>query len=196
MYLLIAKSEKYLPDHSRVRSLVTPSNGAVPGDVWAADNEAFVGFDETKFVAMLNRIAPLEGCLFVTAPDVVADALSTFDLFDKWSNEITNNYELPVALVAQDGMEYADYEWWAGSFDALFIGGSTEWKLSYEARLLVTAAKRDGVWVHMGRVNSHQRLRLAKSWGVDSVDGTSMAMFTDTKVPGFLEATEHQQLPL
>ncbi len=196
MLLLIAKSQKYLPDHDRIKTLVTPSNHAVPGDVWAADNEAFVGFNETKFDAMLERIGKYPGCLFVSAPDVVADSVATFDLFDRWGPLIRGDYASPVALVAQDGMTVKDYEWWSLSFDALFIGGSTEWKLSEEARRLVAAANRDGVWVHMGRVNTHRRLKMAKSWGVDSVDGSSMAMFTDTYVPGFLEATEYEQTSL
>ncbi len=196
MLLLVAKSQTQLPDHLRIKSLVTPSNGAIPGAVWAADNEAFVGFDESKFVRMLTRLAGLDGCLFVAAPDVVGNALATFDLFDRWTHEIYTNYGLPAALVAQDGMTIKDYEWWSGAFDALFIGGSTRWKLSENARVLVTAAKRDGVWVHMGRVNSHRRLRLAKSWGVDSVDGTSMSMFSDAKLPQFLAASAYEQRSL
>ena len=109
---------------------------------------------------------------------------------------IRSEYATPVALVAQDGMTVEDYEWWSGSFDALFIGGSTEWKLSENARQFVAAANRDGVWTHMGRVNTHRRLKMAKSWGVDSVDGSSMAMFTDTYVHGFLEASEYEQISL
>ena len=71
---------------------------------------------------------------------------------------------------------------------ALFIGGTTEWKMSDEARRLM-----DGRWTHMGRVNSFRRLQLAKSWGVDSVDGTGMSWFTDTKMPSYLLASEYQQ---
>jgi len=51
-------------------------------------------------------------------------------------------------------------------------------------------------WVHVGRVNSNRRLRLVKSYGADSVDGSGMAMFTETKLPGYLDASEFEQLSL
>jgi hypothetical protein len=74
------------------------------------------------------------------------------------------------ALVAQDGLEALPVPWEA--FDVLFIGGSTAWKLSEACFSLIAEAKRRGKWVHMGRVNSLRRLRIAKSVGCDSVDGT------------------------
>ncbi len=47
-------------------------------------------------------------CLFVAAPDVVADAEATLDLFGGWRREIASQ-GLPVALVAQDGLESLKY---------------------------------------------------------------------------------------
>lgn len=57
----------------------------------------------------------------------------------------------------------------------MFIGGSTEWKLSEEAAELGREAKRRGKWLHMGRVNSLTRLRIASHIGCDSVDGSKVA---------------------
>ncbi len=37
--------------------------------------------------------------------------------------------------------------------DALFVGGSTYFKLGPTAAGLVREAKRRGLWTHMGRVN-------------------------------------------
>jgi hypothetical protein len=131
---------------------------------------------------MLERL-PTGGALFVAVPDVVADHQATLRRWKRWRGVVDR---WPAAFVAQDGcLEVPD------DADALFIGGSTEWKLSEAARRLI-----DDRWCHMGRVNTHRRLRLAKSWGVDSVDGSSMAMFTDTYVASFLEATHHTQLPI
>jgi hypothetical protein len=71
---------------------------------------------------------------------------------------------------------------WDG-LDALFLGGSTDWKLGQHARALATEAKARGRWLHMGRVNSNRRLALALSWGCDSVDGSGYSMFPDQKIP-------------
>jgi len=181
VWLFVAKSQKCLPDHPRVGTLVTPSNAAIPGQVWAADNEAFVGFDARKFTMMLERIDQYEGCRFVAVPDVVADHKATLKRWRQWRNRISQ----PAAFVLQDGCQEVPDD-----ADAVFVGGSTEWKLSDDAHRLIDGF--DG-WRHMGRVNSVRRLKLAKSWGIDSVDGTGMARYTDTKLPLYLEATEHMQ---
>ncbi|MDG4803681.1 hypothetical protein [Micromonospora sp. WMMD980] len=47
------------------------------------------------------------------------------------------------------------------AIDALFIGGTTAWKLGPDAAHLAGQARRRGLWVHMGRVNSLWRLRHA-----------------------------------
>jgi hypothetical protein len=49
---------------------------------------------------------------------------------------------------------------------------TTAWKLGEACRVIVAEAKRRGVWVHMGRVNSLKRMRYAESIGCDSADGT------------------------
>jgi len=184
VWLFVAKSQSQLPDHPRVGSLVTPSNGAIPGAVWAADNEAFVGFDARKFSMMLERISSYDGCRFVSVPDVVADHKATLARWRQWRQRIAQ----PAAFVLQDGCrEIPD------DADAVFVGGSTEWKLSDDARRLVEGFQG---WKHMGRVNTHRRIKVAKSWGCDSVDGTAMSMFTDAKLPMLLAASEYEQLTL
>ncbi len=80
---------------------------------------------------------------------------------------------LPAALVAQDGFEEMEIDWTA--FDCLFLGGSTEWKLSRAAADVAREARAQGLWTHMGRVNSMRRLRYAYLIGIDSVDGTYLA---------------------
>ena len=41
------------------------------------------------------------------------------------------------------------------------IGGTTSWKLGPAAAGLAAQARRRGLWVHLGRVNSLKRLRYA-----------------------------------
>lgn len=158
--------------------LVSPRSGnlVVPGQRWAADNDAFLAWDETRFVKMLNRLEGIPNCLFVVAPDVVADARATLERFWDWRYEIAGR-GFPVAMVGQDGAEAFEQPW--DCFDAWFIGGSTEWKLSASAERLAREAKRRGKWLHMGRVNSRRRLRHAIEIGCDSVDGTGWSRFPD-----------------
>lgn len=140
-------------------------------------------FDLEEYLRWLGQ-QDSSSCLGATALDVVGDARATLER------------SLPVvpliralgyaaALVAQDGLEELVVPW--DSFDVLFVGGTTEWKLSAAARELVAESKRRGKWVHMGRVNSAQRLLYAQRIGCDSVDGTYLA-FTGSQ--GFAQVRE------
>lgn len=142
---------------------------------FAIDNECFTKeFDPDKYRRLLKRIMEIHGpidCLFVTAPDVVGNALATWDRSKDWLREI-RKIGLPCALVAQDGLESMRIQW--EQFDAIFIGGSTEWKLSSAAAWISIRARQKGKWVHMGRVNSVYRASRLLEFP-DSVDGTAWA---------------------
>jgi hypothetical protein len=71
-------------------------------------------------------------------------------------------------------------------FDALFIGGTTAWKLGPAAARLAQQGRQRGLWVHMGRVNSLRRLRYAASIGRHSVDGTHLTYGPRRKLPELL----------
>lgn len=164
--------------------MVTPAMGnRIPeGATWAADTGCFrnpEAFDLDRYLAWLGK-RDAATCLFATAPDVVGD------------HELTPERSLPVlplireagykaAFVAQDGATESNVPW--GEFDALFIGGTTEWKLSEAAYALVAAGKRLGKWVHVGRVNSQRRLRAFTAAGADSADGTYLAFGPDRNLP-------------
>lgn len=202
MLLLVAKAHETLAQYHyrHLGRFCGPRNyhrmreSVRAGFVWAADNDAFNGFDEPKYSGMLDALTGVPACLFVTVPDVVADAEATYLLWERWRGEIADR-RLPAGFVGQDGATVADVPW--PEISALFVGGSTEWKLSDEAHRLVVQAQHEGKWVHMGRVNSGQRLKVAKSWGVDSVDGTELSWFTDTKLPARItQAAAAPQLAL
>lgn len=177
--------ERYTTDPHLGR-LLTPVNGnRVEGLIecglpWAADNAAFTRFDEAAYTRMLDRIAGRPGCKFVTAPDVVADAPATLRLFRAWHPVLVAK-KLPVALVAQDGQERLPVPW--DDIDALFLGGTTEWKLGDAARTLAAQARVRGKWLHMGRVNSRTRIMLAASWRCDSIDGSGFSRWPDIRIP-------------
>ena len=152
---------------------------------WAADNDAYSKWDAGRYRDMLGRIRRREGCMFVTAPDVVGDARETLRRFWEWRDELDG---LPIALVGQDGLEDPPWE----AFQAFFVGGTTEWKLGQQAARLVQEANERGKWVHMGRVNSYERGRYARWLGCDSIDGTQFSWFRDAKLPSYLASLRQE----
>lgn len=153
-------------------------------DLWAEEGSDFCDPDTS-------------GALFAVAPDVLGDAAATLARSARMLGWI-RHIGFPAALVAQNGLEHLTVPW--ADLDVFFLGGSaecvpcgyvrppelaqklarcpycrgklTEWKLGHAARDLVADAKRRGLWVHMGRVNSLKRLRYAALIGCDSADGT------------------------
>lgn len=167
---------------------------AAAGIPWAADNDCYQGLDAPKFLGMLDAISDVPGCLFVVCPDVVADAGRTLELFDEWREQITDR-ALPIALALQDGMTVESVPW--RLIDAVFVGGSTVYKMSRDAAAIVAHARSLDLWAHMGRVNTPGRVRYAKAIGVQSVDGSSWAMWEKTLLPkGLTLVSADQQLML
>ncbi len=186
--VLVSGATAVVREHPHVGILVVPSAGNKPaivdGRIWAMDNEAFTGFDAPKFLRMLRRFTGKSGCRFVTAPDMVAQAAETMDLFRDWEPAI-HAWGWPVAFVGQDGLDLADVPW--QSCEAVFLGGSTDWKLGRTARDLAAYGRARGKWVHMGRVNSQARLRYAIRIGCDSVDGSSFSRWSKAYIPGIAD---------
>jgi len=163
--------------------MVTPAAGnrIVPGAKWALDNGCFANsWTYGKWLDTLSRHKNTDGCLFAVVPDVVGDAHATDAMWGRWwSAPMRQGYN--AAYVAQDGCRYIPM-----GATALFIGGSTEWKLGAHARRVVREAHRRSMWVHMGRVNSYRRWAYAESLGCHSVDGTFLAFGPDVNLPRLL----------
>jgi hypothetical protein len=169
-----------------VGELIVPGAGSAPDSLrlapgmWAMDNGAFAGFDAAAFMRMLQRFYGRRGCRFVSAPDVVSDGFETMKRWPFWSAVIRGAGFVP-ALVLQDGMLVSEVPW--PELGAVFVGGSTEWKMGPQARDLMAYAKARGLWVHVGRVNSEERTWAIFNRGADSFDGTGFSMFPDINIP-------------
>lgn len=143
------------------------------GRTFAIDNGAYSTFDANAFLALLKRELPnRERCKFVCCPDVVGSARRTLEVFDAWHHRL---HGWPVALVAQDGQEALRIPW--DMIQAIFIGGSTDWKVSREAVAILKAARILGKWCHVGRVNTPDRLGVFEGLA-DSIDGTGISRYT------------------
>jgi len=144
------------------------------GLVYGIDNGCFSGFEPRAFMSLLARQeSARDRCRFVCAPDVVGSARRTLEVFDTWGPKL---HGWPVALVVQDGAEDLPMPW--DMIAAVFVGGSTKFKVSASAKSVVDAARILGKWTHMGRVNTPDRFDLAESWGIDSIDGTGISRYS------------------
>lgn len=160
-----------------VGQLLTPLTGfrlRDPSKPWAIDNGAFSGFDERAFFARLRRQEhDKENCKFVCAPDVVGEAMRTSELFDIFRPRLET---WPVALVLQDLHELVRIQW--DRLDAVFIGGTTGWKVGPHAAACIKTAKALGKWVHVGRINTPDRFSYFEELGADSCDGSGIAQYS------------------
>ena len=145
-----------------------------PDAHFAIDNGAFAGFDRDSFLSLLKRESKRRKlCRFVAVPDVIGSARRTLEIFDRWYEQIS---QWPLALVAQDGQENLPIPW--DAIAGVFIGGSTDWKLSAHAEAVIKAAQALGKWVHVGRVNTPARFERFEKLGVDSIDGTGLSRYS------------------
>lgn len=175
----------------RLGCMTTPAQGnRVPdGAQYACDNGRFgKGWPGAeKWFAWLTSTVERYGagrCLWAVAPDVPMDAAATLAESQPWLARI-RALGIPAAFAAQDGSEGPDMIPW-DDLDVLFLGGSTEWKVGRGAEAVAREAKARGLRVHMGRVNSRQRIRIAEHFGATTVDGTYLAFGPKRNLPRLL----------
>jgi hypothetical protein len=194
MLLLVSgasATQRRYPGHPRLGWLRTPRNrnsiaGITESGVpWACDNDCYQRLDRAAYLAMLRQVAAADRSrlLWVTAPDVVADARSTLARFRLW-RPVLAYYKLPIAFVAQDGQGDLAVPW--DQLQCLFVGGSTAWKLGPCAEQLIYEAHDRGKWVHIGRVNTLRRMWWFSSLPVDSIDGSCFSKWPDKFIPWML----------
>jgi hypothetical protein len=161
---------------------------------YALDNGAFGGGDAWKpepWVALLEW-ARLSGQAprWVLVPDVVGSKSETLERWHEFA-PIARQFGWPLAFAVQDGMNILDVP---KGTSVVFVGGSTEWKWR-TAPSWCKAFPR----VHIGRVNTFRRLRMAESYGAESVDGTGWTRGDQSQWDGlvaFLEGNHPEQLSL
>lgn len=168
-----------MADRDDLGAIVTPNQGnRVDCEVRTViDNGCFTrpeAFTVERYRRLTNHYPR---SIFATVPDVVGDWTGTLH---RWRSFPKDDWSVPLAIVLQDGASVSSVPW--DEIGAIFVGGSTEWKLGPEARSIVATANERGVWAHMGRVNSHQRLRYAEWIGCDSADGTFLVFGPDVNL--------------
>lgn len=210
MYFIPGACNKHIfPSH--FGAIVTPTNHDSGSSIirikrgwrWICDNGAFTGkFEPERFFAFLEKMhSHRDSCVFVVAPDVLhrsadgtmrGDAVATLAQFKDYAPRI-RKLGYPVAYVAQDGAEHLPFP---RRFDALFVGGSTEWKLGEGAEECIKRAQKLGKWVHVGRVNSRKRIQHFALLNVDSLDGTHIVFKPDVRIKELIRWTAQAAQPL
>ncbi len=188
----------------RLGCIITPEQGNITfPDEWdvIADNGCFSG--RWSHHAWLEWLIGLPRSIrFAVAPDVFDPEGGECHeaTVERWSRygPMIERHGFTPAFVCQVGATANTIP----DAPVLFLGGTTEWKLGSTARSITAAAKRAGKWVHMGRVNSQQRILTAINMGCDSADGTFLTFGPDVNLPkllryiGSAEVSASEQPPL
>jgi hypothetical protein len=149
-----------------------------PDRKWGIDNGFFKRAEIAAFRSLLAREHHhREKCLFVTVPDVVGSARRTLEVFDHWAPQLAG---WPLALACQDGQEDLPIPW--DMIAAVFIGGTTKWKLSEHPGHIIRAAQALEKHTHVGRVNDPARWEHFDKMGADTGDGSGIAQYTHQRV--------------
>jgi len=170
--------------------------------VWCGDNGQFGNwnretgglkrpFDLDGWLRWLDRVAKyVSTCRFILAPDHPGNHHNTCRMYDRYHYAIRER-GLPVAFAAQDGAERYIPPF---HIDALFIAGSTAWKLGPGAERLIRRAVALGIPVHIGRVNSQERYTQFQLIGAQSCDGTMLCFGRDANWPRLERMTRQHAL--
>lgn len=137
---------------------------------WMLDNGAFSeAWDETVWRRRLEQLSEYNAtCIAAVVPDVILDAKATLARWHQYA-PVVKSLGYPAAFATQNGCTMDMVPW--DEVDVLFIGGSDAHRVR-ECWPLIDYAKRRGMWVHVGRVNSPYAIR--RYCRSDSVDGTEM----------------------
>jgi hypothetical protein len=149
------------------------------GFQYALDNGAWTAFqcgepfDADAFVSAYAKLG--DGADFVVAPDIVAGGRDSLEMSRAWLPKLTTARRVLIGV--QDGMLPTDLDDLVSDRVGVFLGGSTEWKLS-NAMLWGQWCRAKGIYYHVARVNSMKRIRLCQESGAHSFDGTSVSRYS------------------
>lgn len=133
------------------------------------DNGMFSGrWQEDIWLRRLEALQPHQAnCIGVIVPDVISDHADTLARWREYAPAV-KQLGYKAAFATQLGATVDNLPW--DEIDVLFIGDSEVNRRQY-CWPLIDEAKRRGLWVHIGRVNSASAIM--RYCQADSVDGTN-----------------------
>ncbi len=191
--------------------LLISATGCVRTEGWpgyglpyALDNGAWTAFQQgTEFNAVaFERALDLvgEGAEWVVIPDVVGNARASLDSLHHWYPRLRKRNLKQLLIAVQDGMTQVSIEAFiryakeSGDQLGIFVGGTTDWKwhsLPYWSK----TAQRMNCYLHVGRVNSQEKIQECTRFNADSFDGTSVTKYAVTCRPLDAAARQGSLLP-
>lgn len=149
---------------------------------YALDNGAWTAhqigetFDAPAFTRAIDKLGA--GADFIVVPDIVEGGLPSLDFSMAWIDELmTVGPRLLIAV--QDGMTPRHLTGVVSDKVGIFVGGSTDWKLS-TLMSWGRFARSQGLYLHVGRVNTCRRIAHCAASSADSFDGSSVSRFYKT----------------
>ena len=139
-------------------------------EVWAVDNGGFKKAMPDRWARILSRHWELRHqCLFAAVPDKIESHKETLTMWEDY-HHLADGYK--KAFVAQNG-----YDGHPSNAQALFIGGSNNFKDSLEVDQVVEEALSGGLHVHIGRVNTFKRFWHFHRLGAHTCDGSGISKY-------------------
>ncbi len=136
----------------RCKSAINRTKGVIGVDNDRFNDNSYSDQNFMRLLIYLSSFKDKDRIKFVAAPDIPFNAEGTFKDFYKWHTVIKEIFKLPIALVTQDGMKVKSIDF--DRLDAVFIGGTTEYKMSQDSVDIIKKARSLNKWVHVGRVNT------------------------------------------
>jgi hypothetical protein len=182
----------------RLGCITSPKDGHLifPDDGWevVADNGCFSNkWEHDRWLRWLLDVP--RTIRFAVAPDVYdpTGAPCHEATLERWRTygPLIERHGFTPAFVCQVGATVDNIP----DAAVYFLGGTTTWKLGPDAEQIAVTTRERGAWVHMGRVNTLRRLRVADDIGCHSVDGTYLTFGPDINLPRlfrFLDAVDAQ----
>ena len=149
------------------------------GVQWVLDNGCFTEFKENTWFKMVMDGVNDPDMLWFTMPDEVGNHAVTLNQFYRYKEKLSQImswevFQNKAAFVIQDECSIEDIPW--DDIAAVFLGGSTQFKLSAKAFTILKAAKAKGKLVHVGRVNTPPRILYFHNVA-DTIDGSGIAKY-------------------
>lgn len=145
---------------------------AIDNGAWTAHQQG-KPFDEPAFLKVVEKLGA--GADWIAIPDIVAGGRRSLEFSLSWIERLRGACKM-LLLPVQDGMATRDVAKIIGPSVGVFVGGSTDWKLT-TMHAWARAPLGVDAWCHIARVNSARRIRLCQDVRANSIDGSSVTRF-------------------
>lgn len=149
---------------------------ALDNGAWSDFQDHQSAFDGNRYARAVEKLG--QGADWIALPDIVAGGLASLDLSLSWLPRL-EALGVPLLIPVQDGMTPELLSPLIGPQVGIFLGGTTDWKLS-TAIGWGQLAHRCGAYFHFARANSRQRINICLAAGAHSFDGSSASRYSET----------------